>query len=307
MLLALLDDFPDFAPAHATLADIHVQTTPKLLGLPHPLTADARSEAVAIAERHLAEARRLAGETGEISVIMANLELARARSLDAALAKAKRATEMAPGSATAWQIRAQTLCLAGRDDEALLAIARAIALDPADSYLRWDRVFYLHVAGRQREALAAVREAELYGPAVYFYAALVHDAVGNDMEALRAWVAIGRRRGLGTRAADAVLRTAAEDGAAAGYAALLRAQSTDGNFEMGGRLAVLRLKAGDRHGAVRAMIEAPSHRRGFDILFHRLPVLAPLRTEPRLAYMFEGMEHPPGQRPVVVQTGAGRP
>jgi tetratricopeptide (TPR) repeat protein len=285
---------------------MYVRTTPKMLGVPHPETAAARSGALVIAERYLDEARRLAGETGETAVIAANLELARAVSLDAALAKARRATEMAPASAMAWQVMAESLCMTGRDDEALSAIGRAIALDPADSYLRWDRVFYLHVAGRQREALAAVREAELYGPAVYFYAALVHDAMGNDMEALRAWLAVGRRRGLGTSVADAVLRTAAEGGAAAGYAALLRAQRPDGYFEVGGRLAVLRLKAGDRHGAVRAMLEAPSQRRGFDILFHRLPVLAPLRSEPRLAYLFKGIEHPPGRR-AVVRAAAGRP
>jgi Tfp pilus assembly protein PilF len=284
ILVALVRDYPNFALAHALLAEIYVRLTSEDLGLPSFDTALA-------AERHLNEARRFGGETGEVAHTGAIVTFLVAKRFDAALAQAERATELSPGNWKTWQAKALILSVGGRDREALETIARARAVDPAQGQILWDPVFYLHVAGRNEEALAAMREAEVRTGPSHFFAALVYGALGRDAEAFRSWVARGRRNGLTPQEADRALRIGAEEGLSSGYAALLRMQRAGAYEEIGVQLAILRLKAGDRAGAVRALAEAPPPRKHYVILFaDRLPVLAPLRGDPRLSQMFAEIE-----------------
>jgi DNA-binding winged helix-turn-helix (wHTH) protein/tetratricopeptide (TPR) repeat protein len=279
LLVSLTNDYPNFAPAHASLAGIYVLTTPETLGMPG-------TDNLASAARHLAIAKRLGGETGDVATIAALLAFYEARNLNAGLAHAARATALAPTSSRAWQAQALLLSVGGQHEAALDSIRRALDLAPTSLELRWDYVWALYAAGHYRGAWREVQTSAQATPSHPLYAALVYDALAERDAAFEQWMRRERMRGLDETQESVVLRAARRNGFVEGYAALLAATASH-RREAGVPLAVLRINAGDVEGAVTALLGPSSSWDRWLLLFvDRIVNLRGLRQDARLAGLF---------------------
>lgn len=283
MLMLLCYDYPNFARAHVSLAEIYAMTTPETLGLPGYDTHRAAYEQLEIA-------RGLGGETADIAVISAFLAFINRRNFGEALGHARRAVTLEPNRGDCWQTLALILCVGGRYDEGLAAINRAKELDPASLDIRWDHVFFLYAAGRFEEALreadASTRVTAMYP----LYVAFIYDALNRPNDAFTQWIERARKRGLSEIGAEAAQRAARQRGVQAGYASLVAALGADYR-ESGVPLAVMRINAGDRDGAVAALLAEPDARdRWLSPFVDRIVNLHGLRRDPRLAQVFDELE-----------------
>ncbi len=283
LLTRLLAIDPDFAPAHAALADIYAHKTAEELGLD-------RLDTFAQAARHLERARVLSPDMSELSVTEAILSFYRDRDSQAALANVRRALGADPNNGLAWQTKAMILSSLGRHDESLRAIEQAQALDPLSASILWDKVWFLYIGGESRDALAAADAAQRVSAPSHLYYALIYDALGDDELALEAWVARARQRGL--RADNAKEATgAATVGATGAYAAFLQVALADVQYdEFDIPLAILTLRAGDREGAIKILEDAdPRHHNWWWIWLHEIPALATLREDPRVSAIISSL------------------
>ncbi|WP_395644771.1 winged helix-turn-helix domain-containing protein [Terricaulis sp.] len=283
MLMLLIYDYPNFARAHVSLAAIYAETTPETLGLPG-------FDTFAAAREQLEIARQLAGETADTAILSAFLDFITRRSFADALASARRATLIEPSRAEAWQVLALILSVGGRDDEALTAVRRAAELDPASMEILWDEVFYLYAAGRHQQALSKGQYASRISGPWPLYMALIYDALGRRDDAFAQWTERARKRQLSEPDIASAQRAYAQRGVQAGYATLVGFIGADYR-ESGVPLAVLRINAGDRDGAVAALLaEADVRDRWLSQFVDRIVNLRDLRREPRLAQMFDELE-----------------
>lgn len=265
---------PAYAPAHAALADLYAHKTGESLGLP-------RAETFALAERHLAEARRIAPETPELLVTAAYLAFNRDRDRDGALALLDRAVAAQPRNALARQTRAMVLTSLRRHDEGAADIAAALALDPLSDAILWDRVWFDYIAGRTDEGLAHAEEAMRLSAPVYSYRALLHQARGDAPAALADWMTRAGNRGLALGAASDEIQALARQDPAAAYRRLLAAMDAHpGYVEVPALRAALELFAGNRDRAI-AAIETIGESWWLGWI-DQMPAIAPLLTEPRV-------------------------
>lgn len=283
MLMLLIYDYPNFARAHVALAEVYTGTTPETLGLPG-------FDTFAAARQQLEIARDLAGETADTAILSAFLDFITRRSFTDALSAARHATVLEPSRAEAWQVLALVLSVGKRDDEALTAVHRAAELDPASMDILWDEVFYLYAAGRYEQALAKGEYASRISGPWPMYMALIYDALNRPADAFAQWIERARKRHLSDAGIAAAQRAARQRGLQAGYAALIGALGTEYR-ETGVPLAVLRINAGDRDGAVAALTEKPDVRdQWLSPFVDRVVNLRGLRHDPRLAQVFDELE-----------------
>lgn len=281
ILVTLIGKYPDFAAAHAALADIYAHKTGEHLGLP-------RVDTFAEAQAHLDEARRLGGETSDIAVTEALLSFYRDLDVSASRAHIAQATKLAPANALAWQTKAMIESAAGNDSAALEAVNRALSLDNSDPSIHWDKVWFLYIAGKYKEALEAAVDAERYSPRNYLYLSLINEALGRHAEAYESWAARARERGL--EAASPKAAGEAED-----YRRLLEMAAHDSRYtDHGATLALARMRAGDVSGARAALLAAGPPRNSWFMLWaRRLPELAELHGDPEIAVLFAGLDRLP--------------
>jgi tetratricopeptide (TPR) repeat protein len=218
------------------------------------------------------------------------IEFFEARNSDAALRFAEHATRLRASDPTAWQVRALILSVKGRDEEAIQAVLRAVALDPASGDIRWDHVWYLYITGAYRGALAEAEQAEMLAGPYPLYRALIEDALGRPMNAFTSWVSRQRHHGMSQATAEALLSTARQRGLREGYRALINAIPA-ARPESGVPLAILQMKAGYPEAAVEALNSPVMARdRWMSLFLDRIPPLAPLRSDPRLAGVYARVE-----------------
>lgn len=154
---------PDYAPAYAGLADVHLTQ----LDYNHLSPRDA----FALADRVLVDALRLDNTLAEPHTSLGHLRLHQFR-WAAAGQHFTHAIELNAGYETAHYYYANLLAAFGRFDEALGEANRAIELDPVAVNARQNRMFILLLARRYEEAVAQAAEIIEMDPA---YTALHYD------------------------------------------------------------------------------------------------------------------------------------
>lgn len=176
-----LERSPDYAPAHAGLADSYVLLTGDFAAMPR---ASGAAETIASASRALALDPTLAD--AYTSLAFANFFLL--WNWDSAEQQFKRALELNPSYATAHHWYGNYLSDMGREDEALVEIRRALELDPFSAIINRDVAWPLFHGRRYEEAIAHLRTTLKsfpdYAPAERLLARALAQR-GNHAEAVR--------------------------------------------------------------------------------------------------------------------------
>ena len=266
---------PDYAPAHAAIADIYAHKTAEELGL-------ARSETYPLAEHHLAQAFALDPNLAEAFVTRAYLAFFRDRDAVLAMTEIDKATEAQPANAIAWQTKAMIASAAGEARLSLQAIDRAHDLDPLSAGIAWDKVWFLYVAGRQNEALAAAQDARRVAPPVHVYEALIHLARGDEAAAFESWLNRALARGLAQERGFEIRAIANAEGPHAGLTAIA-AEATQDYREVTLPHAALLAALGQNEAAVDLMLNnTPREKSWWWSWYNVMPGIDPLRNNPRL-------------------------
>lgn len=268
---------PDYAPAHAAIADIYAHKTAEELGL-------ERSETYPLAEYHLAQAFALDPNLAEAFITRAYLAFFRDRDAPRAMAEIDKAIEAQPTNAVAWQTKGMIASAAGEARISLQAIERAHDLDPLSAGVAWDKVWFLYAAGRPDEALAAAQEARRIAPPVHVYEALIHLARGDDEAAFESWLDRALARGLTQERAAEIRVIATTDGAHHGLAALAAEATVSSNYhEVTLPHAALLAALGQNDAAVGLLLNnRPAEKSWWWSWYDVLPGIDPLRDDPRL-------------------------
>ncbi len=171
---------PDFAPAHAGVAECHV--------FQWVYAGASRSEAIPQAE---AAASRASSIDPSLSEVNTAVGLVRTVTFDLAGADAafQKALESNPGDHRARHWRAMALASLGRCEEAGVEIARALELDPFGVTVNLDVGRILYLERRYDEAIVRLRHTLEIGPDTRWariYLALASIQVGADDDALAA-------------------------------------------------------------------------------------------------------------------------
>lgn len=165
---------PVYARALAGLADAYL-LLPYYAG---ESPADSRDRVQRAAARALELDPRLAESHATLGLLYTDWD----RDLSAGEAEYRRAIELNPNYATAWQWLALNLWFQGRPEEALTASRRARELDPLAPIIRENRIYYHLALGDPGSALAEVDEVMSLAPeftAILDNAALAHLALGD--------------------------------------------------------------------------------------------------------------------------------
>ncbi len=142
---------PDFARAHAGLADALIQLS--------NYTELRPEEALPEAERLVRRALELDPNLAEAHATLGLIRASRDWDWQAAKESYLRAIELQPGYATVHQWYAECLSFDGRHSEALAEVQKAVELDPLSPLMLavWGQ--RLNAAGRHREAIDRLEEA----------------------------------------------------------------------------------------------------------------------------------------------------
>lgn len=273
LLQQVIRENPEFAAAHAALADIYAHKTGDELGLPE-------LETFREAQRHLDRAQALDPNLAESYVTQALLDFFRDHQPRKALASIDFALAKDARFAYAWQTRAMLLSAVGEHAESLAAIERARELDPVSTSIGWDEVWFLYLAGESERALAAFdRESQSSQP-VYLYGALIEQSRGNTRGAMKLWLQRLRVREAAIADPRAIESLAAEGSTAAAYRELLRqANAVEGYEEGTVVLAIWESFAGNSAAAREALASTtPDRRSWLSLWVQEMPVFAPLRA-----------------------------
>jgi len=269
---------PQFAPAHAALADIYAHKTAEELALDRP-------ETYPLAEEHLSRALALDPNLPEAFITQAFLSFFRDQDPKAAIGQINKAIAARPADALAWQTKGMIASASGDARTSLRAIERARELDPLSAGILWDRVWFLYVAGRQEDAVAAIADARLMAPPVHVYEGLVHLARGDDEAAFASWLERAAARGLPTERAREIRALADANGARAGLEALAyEAARPEGYSEVPIPHAALLTALDQNDRAVTVLLNgAPREKSWWWSWYDVMPGLAALRGDPCLA------------------------
>jgi TolB-like protein/tetratricopeptide (TPR) repeat protein len=237
---------PEFALAHAGLADVYV-VFPFL---------DPTAPALPSADSAMAAARRALELDSTLGEAYAALGLASlvAWSFEDADEYFARALELTPGYATALQWAGNYRAALGQTEEAIELLQRALALDPFSPRIHQDLANRLHEAGRLDEAVQVLERGAELDPGYADYhvlAMLVYAYAGDEDRALEALLrahALARASGLSGDAVRAAFGDAGLDGAI--RLVLVRAPAT---FHSDVRRARAEVYVGDTDAALRSL------------------------------------------------------
>ncbi|MEO1241124.1 MAG: winged helix-turn-helix domain-containing protein [Pseudomonadota bacterium] len=272
---------PDYAPAHAAIADIYAHKTAEELGL-------ERSETYPLAEHHLARAFALNPDLAEAFITRAYLAFFRDRDTPRAMAEIDKAIKAQPANAVAWQTKGMIASAAGEARISLQAIKRAHDLDPLSAGVAWDRVWFLYVAGRPDEALAAAQNARRIAPPVHVYEALIHLARNDELAAFESWLNHASARGLSNEREAEIRAIANKEGARRGLSAIAAAAaSSDANPQNYRQITLPHaalLAALDQHDTAVGLLlnNRPAEKSWWWSWYDVMPGIDPLRHDPRL-------------------------
>ncbi len=184
-----LERNPNYAAAHAGLADSYVLLTGDFAAMPR---AAGAAEAIASASRALAIDPTLA--EAYTSLAFANFFLL--WNWDSAEQQFKRALELNPSYATAHQWYGNYLSDIGREDEALVEMRRALELDPLSPIISRDVAWPLFYSRRYDEAITHLDSTLAtfpdYIPAERLRARALAQR-GNHAEAVKVFEALKQR------------------------------------------------------------------------------------------------------------------
>lgn len=266
---------PDLAPAWAAQGRLHLLSE-LYLKVPQ---AQAYSRAQASIDRALALDAGLA--TAHVS--LGQLRLMRDWDWSGAEASYRTALRLEPSFALAHQWLSELLSLAGRHDEALVAVGRAADLDPLSPLVHAAWGQRLNAAGRHREALERFAAADGLGARFAWHwreVAYAHERLGNETAALDAHVERMRRRAVKGEAM-AALQEAIRTGGLPGYWRWQRGRLSKMKRVEPMLMAEAAAGSGDLDGA-RPWLEAAVAKRGSWFLhLVKSPAFDGLRDDPR--------------------------
>jgi Tfp pilus assembly protein PilF/TolB-like protein len=271
-------DAPDFAPAHAALADIYAHKTAEELGL-------AREETYRLADIALTRALAIDPDLPEGLITQAYLSFFRDADATAAKAQIDRALKLTPQNALAWQTKAMIASAAGDFNQSLAAIDRARAIDPMSASILWDKVWFQYISGRHDDALSTAEVAKRLAAPVDVYEALIHLARGDDDAALDSWIARAGSRGAAPSMLARIAAIRAADGARPALVAFANDVANNAAYpEASTPLAALLIAVGDRDGAVQALLATPQEEKSWwRNWFGVMSAFDAVRADPRLA------------------------
>ena len=182
---------PDYAPAHARLAEAYVSLSLLLFGLP---AHEAMPKARAAALRRL----ELDDHLGAAHAALGRVYLHYDWNWEAAGREFERAVELAPSDPVSLEAYAFYLAVSGRAEESIRVVEQAVAAAPLDPSVRVRMAQLLTYAARDRqaleEALAIVESYPEFAPA-YLILGLASIGVGEEMQAIDAWIELDRLSG----------------------------------------------------------------------------------------------------------------
>jgi TolB-like protein/Flp pilus assembly protein TadD len=172
---------PEYAPAYAGLADVHLTQLDYNYLPPR--------EAFALADRVLLDALRLDNTLAEPHTSLGHLRLHQFN-WAAAEQQFTRAIELNPGYDTAHYYFGNLLAAFGRFDEAVAEANRALELDPISPNARQNRLFILYLARRYEQAVEQVKDIIELDPTyteLYYYLGHFYERQGDYSRAIEAF------------------------------------------------------------------------------------------------------------------------
>lgn len=268
---------PNYAPAHAAIADIYAHKSAEELAID-------RAETYPLAEHHLDRAFDLDPNLAEAFVTRAYLAFFRDRDAKLAMTEIDKAITAQPTNAIAWQTKAMIASAAGQARTSLQAIDRARDLDPLSAGIAWDRVWFLYIAGRSDDALVAAKDARRIAPPVHVYEALIHLMRNDDDAAFESWLNRALMRGMESERATQIRQIANSSGPRAGLVAIAAdATAAQSYREVTLAHAALLSALGQDDAAVQLMLnDKPKEKSWWWSWYHVIPGIAPLRNDQRL-------------------------
>jgi TolB-like protein/Tfp pilus assembly protein PilF len=266
---------PDFAPAHAQLAAAYFAqefwgTAPRRNNVDKVRAGVARALALDpnLADAHVMQARILLNYDWDWPGTEMSL---------------KRAIELSPGLASAYETYCWLLLGQGRRDEALAAARQTVTLDPQSSYMAFTEGRVLHRVRRYREAEDAYRRAidlDPGFPVPYSTLALLYTTERRFAEAR---ALLDQRDRLPSARVDETPRALLEAASGNKTRALELARTGGPNL-----LARLHLVLGDYDAAFSALDDAIEGR-AFNVAQWSDPDFDVVRSDPRFARAVERM------------------
>ena len=251
ILTDITSETPDFAPAHAALADIYAHKSAEELAL-------ERTETFVVAEMHLNRALALDPTLSDALVTKAFLKFYRDRDSTAATEAVRRAISENPDNAIAWQTKAMVESAAGKIDESLQSISHARKLDPLSASMMWDQVWFLYIGKRYDDALEAAARARRLSAPANVHEALIHQQRGDLTAAFEHWKVRAITRGLSPEKASDIGLVAQTSGSSIAIAALANEALENPNYyEHPVPLAAMFIAAGNNERAITILAEAP--------------------------------------------------
>ena len=268
---------PNYAPAHAAIADIYAHKSAEELAID-------RAETYPLAEHHLARAFDLDPNLAEAFVTRAYLAFFRDRDATQAMTEIDKAINAQPANAIAWQTKAMIASAAGQARTSLQAIDRARDLDPLSAGIAWDRVWFLYIAGHSEDALLAAQDARRIAPPVHVYEALIHLMRNDDEAAFESWLSRATARGLEPSRAAQIRQIAIANGPRAGLVEIAAdATSAQSYREVILPHAALLAALGQDETAIALMLsDEPKEKSWWWSWYNVMPGIAPLRRDQQL-------------------------
>jgi tetratricopeptide (TPR) repeat protein len=173
---------PDYAPAYAGLADCYTLGDGRLLGLP-------RREAYGRATRAVLKALEIDERLAEAHVSLGAIKF-HDWDWQGAEREFKRAIELNPNSALAYQWYGELLSALARHDEAVWAMERAQSLDPLELMVNGDLAWVYYMARRYDRALGQIQKTLELDPQMVWMHNLtgsVYRTMGLEKQAVEAY------------------------------------------------------------------------------------------------------------------------
>lgn len=264
---------PEFAPAHAALADCYRQ---QAFAQSQP-SRDQVAKSKASAARALELDERLA----EAHVAAGYASLYGDWNVEAAQKSAKRALELTPNSAPVRNLSALLLTIQGKFDAAIAERRRALELDPQSEEARGGIAAADYFARRYERAAEDYRDLagrNPSGPATLLLARSLRLKGAND-EAFNQYLKADAQAGI-PPAVRVTLKKAFEKGGFDGYWRKRLGQRGRANFY---ELAVQQLEAGRGWRSFKLLQRAYEARQPEMLFVHLDPVMEPIRTDERFS------------------------